>query len=88
MNPDSGNPILVDTPGWRDIKPRIPDTVQRKTLQRQRDVREVVFGAKDGILTTMGVVTGLSAATDAHPVVVITGLLALLAGALSMGVGE
>ena len=88
MNPDSGNPILVDTPGWRDIKPRIPDTVQRKTLQRQRDVREVVFGAKDGILTTMGVVTGLSAATDAHPVVVITGLLALLAGSLSMGVGE
>ncbi|MDQ2993277.1 MAG: VIT1/CCC1 transporter family protein [Candidatus Eremiobacteraeota bacterium] len=81
-------PIVVDTPGWRSVKPRIPDTQQRRTLQKQRDVREVVFGAKDGVLTTMGVVTGLGAATDSHSTVVITGLLALLAGALSMGVGE
>lgn len=81
-------PILVDTPGWRDIRPRIPDTQQRRTLQKQRDVREIVFGAKDGILTTMGVVTGLSAATGSESTIVISGLLALLAGALSMGVGE
>lgn len=84
--PDS--PILVDTPGWRAVKPRIPDTPQRRQLQKQRDVREIVFGAKDGILTTMGVVTGLGAATDNHATVVIAGLLALLAGSLSMGVGE
>jgi VIT1/CCC1 family predicted Fe2+/Mn2+ transporter len=81
-------PIVVDTPGWRAVKPRIPDTPQRRELQKQRDVREIVFGAKDGILTTMGVVTGLGAATDNHATVVITGLLALLAGSLSMGVGE
>jgi VIT1/CCC1 family predicted Fe2+/Mn2+ transporter len=82
------HPVVVDTPGWRNVQPRIPDTAQRRQLQSQRSVREVVFGAQDGILTTMGVVTGLGAATDNHIVVVISGLLALLSGTLSMGVGE
>ncbi len=73
---------------WRAVKPRIPDTPQRRRLERQRDVREVVFGAKDGILTTMGIVSGLGVATSNHEVVLMSGLLALLSGALSMGVGE
>ncbi|HEY8314142.1 MAG TPA: VIT1/CCC1 transporter family protein [Candidatus Baltobacteraceae bacterium] len=80
-------PVVVDTPGWRTVKPRIPDTPQRRTLEKQRSVREIVFGAKDGILTTMGVVTGVGVASDRFTVA-MTGLLALLAGALSMGVGE
>ncbi len=81
------NPVVVDTPGWRNIKPRIPDTPQRRQLEKQRSVREIVFGAKDGILTTMGVVTGVGVASDRFTVT-MTGLLALIAGALSMGVGE
>jgi vacuolar iron transporter family protein len=79
--------VLVDVPGWRNVKPRIPDTPQRRQLDRQRNVREIVFGAKDGILTTMGIVTGLGAAAG-RGVVIVSGLLALLAGALSMAVGE
>jgi len=79
--------VLVDVPGWRHVKPRIPDTPQRRQLERQRNVREIVFGAKDGILTTMGIVTGLGAATG-RGVVIVSGLLALLAGSLSMAVGE
>ncbi|MBV9269485.1 MAG: VIT1/CCC1 transporter family protein [Candidatus Eremiobacteraeota bacterium] len=79
--------VVVDVPGWRKIKPRIPDTPQRRQLERQRNVREVVFGAKDGILTTMGIVTGLGAASG-RGVVIVSGLLALLAGSLSMAVGE
>ena len=91
MNPQVGVPdfpVVVDTPGWQRVKPRIPDTPQRRQLAAQRNVREVVFGAKDGILTTMGVVTGLGVATTDHVTVAISGMLALLAGALSMGVGE
>lgn len=79
--------VVVDVPGWKNVKPRIPDTPQRRQLESQRNVREIVFGAKDGILTTMGVVTGLGAATG-RGVVIVSGLLALLAGALSMAVGE
>lgn len=81
-------PVVVDVPGWKKVQPRIPDTAQRRTLEKQRSVREIVFGAKDGILTTMGVVTGVGVAHGDRALVLISGLLALLAGTLSMGVGE
>jgi len=81
-------PAAFEPASWEGVAPRIPDTPQRRRLQRQRDVREIVFGAKDGILTTMGIVTGLGAAGTDHVVVVVGGLLALFSGALSMGVGE
>ncbi len=80
--------VVVDTPGWRSVKPRIPDTPQRRQLERQRSVREIVFGAKDGILTTMGVVTGVGVASGGRVQVLVSGLVALIAGALSMAVGE
>lgn len=80
--------VLVDTPGWRKVKPRIPDTPQRRTLERQRSIREVVFGIQDGILTTLGIATGVGEAEGKHWFVIISGLLALISGALSMGAGE
>lgn len=80
--------IVVDVPGWRAVQPRIPDTPQRRTLESQRSVREIVFGVQDGILTTLGIVTGVGVAEGDRSAVFISGFLALLAGALSMGVGE
>ena len=82
------HPVVVDTPGWHHVTPRIPDTPQRRQLERQRSVREIVFGAQDGIITTMGIVTGLGAATGNEHIVIVSGAIALFAGALSMGVGE
>jgi VIT1/CCC1 family predicted Fe2+/Mn2+ transporter len=80
--------VLVDVPGWQQVQPRIPDTQQRRTLEKQRSVREIVFGAQDGILTTLGIITGVGVAAGQRWAVLISGFLALLAGALSMGVGE
>src|SRR5579863_2774866 len=80
--------VVVGTPGWQRVKPRIPDTPQRRTLEKQRSVREIVFGVQDGILTTLGIITGVGAAEGARSAVFISGGLAMLAGALSMGVGE
>ncbi|MBV8068163.1 MAG: VIT1/CCC1 transporter family protein [Candidatus Eremiobacteraeota bacterium] len=67
---------------------RIPDTQQRRTLERRRNIREIVFGMQDGILTTLGIITGVGVAEGERAAVFISGFLALLAGALSMGVGE
>ncbi len=67
---------------------RIPDTPERQQLERQRSVREIVFGAQDGVLTTLGIVTGIGTAAHDRATVVITGFLALIVGAISMGVGE
>ncbi|MBV8246309.1 MAG: VIT1/CCC1 transporter family protein [Candidatus Eremiobacteraeota bacterium] len=80
--------VLVDVPGWHLVKPRIPDTPQRRELERHRNIRQIVFGVQDGILTTLGIVTGVGVAEGERSAVLITGGLTLLAGALSMGVGE
>ncbi|MBV9719951.1 MAG: VIT1/CCC1 transporter family protein [Candidatus Eremiobacteraeota bacterium] len=80
--------VVVDVPGWQKIRPRIPDTQQRRTLEKRRSVREIVFGVQDGILTTLGIITGVGVAENERAAVLISGFLALLAGALSMGVGE
>jgi len=66
----------------------MPDTSGRRTLGQQRGIREVVFGAQDGLLTTLGIVTGVGSAENDRAAILITGGLALLVGALSMGVGE
>jgi len=87
MNEPPVKPVVVDVPGWSRVQPRIPDTAQRRELEKQRGVREVVFGVQDGILTTLGIVTGVGV-SQGRITVVMTGLIALLAGALSMGVGE
>ncbi len=92
LNPSDVSPrtdrVVVDVPGWEQVQPRIPDTQQRRTLEKQRSVREVVFGVQDGILTTLGIITGVGVAEGERSAVIISGFLALLAGALSMGVGE
>jgi len=80
--------VVVDVPGWENVRPRIPDTIQRRALENRRSIREVVFGVQDGILTTLGIITGVGVAEGERAAVFISGFLALLAGALSMGVGE
>ena len=80
--------VVEDVPGWQQVQPRIPDTLQRRTLEKRRSIREIVFGMQDGILTTLGIITGVGVAEGDRGAVFISGFLALLAGALSMGVGE
>ncbi len=80
--------VVVDVPGWQKVKPRIPDTQQRRTLEKRRNIRQIVFGVQDGILTTLGIITGVGVAEGDRAAVFISGFLALLAGSLSMGVGE
>lgn len=86
--PPEAAKVLVDVPGWTKVHPRIPDTAQRRQLESQRSIRQVVFGLQDGILTTLGIVTGVGVAEPDRATVIISGMLTLLAGALSMGVGE
>jgi vacuolar iron transporter family protein len=80
--------VVADVPGWQRVRPRIPDTPQRRALEKRRSIREIVFGVQDGILTTLGIITGVGVAEGDRAAVFISGFLALLAGSLSMGVGE
>ncbi len=51
-------------------------------------LRAAVLGANDGIVSLAALVVGVAAATTASHTILITGIAGLLAGALSMAVGE
>lgn len=69
-------------------RPRMPDTPERSRLERERGIREVIFGMQDGVLTTLGIVTGVGAAQPERATILLTGIVALVVGTISMGVGE
>lgn len=60
---------------------------KRRTFERLGNVREIVFGIQDGVLTTAGVLAGLSGAVSNRAQVILAALASTAAGALSMGAG-
>ena len=66
----------------------LPDPAEKRRLfERLSSVREIVFGMQDGVLTTAGVLAGLSGAVSNHSQVLLAALASTAAGALSMGAG-
>lgn len=61
------------------------DTMNNGMLNK---LRAAVLGANDGIVSTSSVVMGVAGATSNQQAIVTAGLAALVAGALSMAVGE
>jgi len=51
-------------------------------------LRAAVLGANDGIVSTASLILGVAAAGTARPEILLAGLAALVAGALSMAAGE
>ena len=51
-------------------------------------LRAAVLGANDGLLSNLGLVMGIAGASPGRDVVLLTGFGGLLAGAISMGLGE
>lgn len=51
-------------------------------------LRAAVLGANDGLVSNMSLVMGVAGATDGQSGVLLAGMAALLAGALSMALGE
>ena len=56
-------------------------------IERLSSIREVVFGAQDGLVSTFAVVAGLVAAGVGPVVVLLGGAVAAIAGVLSMSIG-
>ena len=60
---------------------------EAERIERLSSIREVVFGAQDGLVSTFAVVAGLAATGVAPVVVLLGGLVAAVAGVLSMSIG-
>src|SRR2546430_2415500 len=58
-----------------------------RRIERLASIREVVFGAQDGLVSTFAVIAGLAAAGVGPLVVVLGGAVSAMAGVLSMSIG-
>jgi len=56
--------------------------------ERLNWLRAAVLGANDGIISTAGVVMGVAGATTDETAILLAGVAALTAGAISMAAGE
>lgn len=65
-----------------------PPKMERHRTERVGWLRAAVLGANDGILSTSSLVLGVAAAHGNHRNVLVAGVAALVAGAMSMAAGE
>ena len=61
---------------------------ERHLVQRVGWLRAAVLGANDGIISTSSLVVGIASAQTSSSTVMLTGVAALIAGAISMAAGE
>jgi VIT1/CCC1 family predicted Fe2+/Mn2+ transporter len=67
----------------------VKELAQKRTaLERRIRAREFVFGIQDGLISTVGLLSGVSVATQSRLTVVITGIAAAVTGGLSMATGS
>jgi len=65
-----------------------PDYIHHQSSKITSIIREIVFGMEDGMVSTLGAVTGIAAATGSHFTVVLSGLVVVAVESISMGVGS
>ena len=63
-------------------------TEERARIATRSRIREVVFGAQDGILTTVGVVSSIFGAAQSNGVILLAGLASAFAGMVAMSAGS
>jgi vacuolar iron transporter family protein len=56
-------------------------------VSRRGQIREVVFGAQDGLLSTLALVTGVAGSNADADTIVVAGLVGAVAGTISMALG-
>ena len=65
-----------------------PLTTQPPNAFIRRALREAVFGTQDGLISTLGALTGIAAGTQSGQAVVIAGLVIITVESLSMAAGS
>lgn len=61
---------------------------ERRTISFLGEIREVVFGAQDGLVSTLAVVATVAGASTDNTAVLVAGIAAAIAGIFSMAIGE
>lgn len=59
-----------------------------EVLQKKNDIiTDIAIGLSDGLIVPFAIASGLSSVVDSNSVIIITGIIAIVAGSLMMGVG-
>jgi vacuolar iron transporter family protein len=61
--------------------------MEKERIEKLSLIREIVFGAQDGLLVPLGVVSSVAGAFSNNQIVIVAGIAEALAGAFSMGTG-
>lgn len=61
---------------------------KKASIERKIRAREFVFGIQDGLISTVGLLTGVSVATQNRWTVLVTGIAAAVTGGISMATGS
>ncbi len=65
-----------------------PEYLHHKKPGAAAVIREIVFGLEDGMVSTMGAITGIAAGTHDHLTVVLAGCVVVAVESISMSVGS
>ncbi len=79
----SGNDILIDMHIEHN-----PNYIHHQKSRIAGTIREVVFGMEDGMVSTLGAITGIAAATQDHFTVLLAGFVVVSVESISMAVGS
>jgi VIT1/CCC1 family predicted Fe2+/Mn2+ transporter len=85
---------FVPRPGWRRARDFERAWLARHIAEERRtagllgEIREAVFGAQDGLISTLAVVSTVAGATHESFPVLVAGCASALAGIFSMSAGE
>ena len=68
--------------------PRIESVfLEKARVERLSQIREILFGAQDGIIGPLAVIATVAAAHSSNTLILVAGLSGALSGALAMGTG-
>jgi VIT1/CCC1 family predicted Fe2+/Mn2+ transporter len=83
-SPPPGTPAADFDRAW--VRDHLAD--ERRKASLLGEIREAIFGAQDGLVSTLGVVSAFAGATGDRTVILIGGIATGLAGVFSMAAGE
>lgn len=65
-----------------------PDYLHHSQPRQAASIREIVFGLEDGMVSTLGAITGIAAGTGDHFLVILSGLVIVAVESISMAAGS
>lgn len=65
-----------------------PHFIHHQSSKIASTIKEVVFGMEDGMVSTLGAITGIAVGSKNHFTVVLSGLVIIAVESISMGIGS